>query len=80
MTRKGRRPDNACKEYFFGSMNNEMLCECDWKGCDLEELVTISNFRLEQFRKERMKTFNKDSYKTIYDTIDNRRKKFGLCA
>ena len=80
MSRKGRSPDNARMEGFFGCMKNEMFYGRDWRGYGIEDLANISNSWLERFSKERLKAFREDSGKTVYDTIDNRRRRLGLCA
>ena len=68
----------AC-EGFFGTLKNEFFFGCDWKGVTYEEFAERLDAWLRRYSTERIKYFKEDG-KTVYDTIDNRRKRLGFAA
>lgn len=79
MSRKGRSPDNAACEGFFGNLKNEMFHGRDWRGVTAEQLVGIVERWMRSYSTERLKAF-REGGRTVYDTIDGRRKRLGLAA
>lgn len=79
MSRKGRSPDNAACEGFFGRLKNEFFHGRDWSKVSSEEFMRMLNEWLCYYRDERLRSF-KEGGRTIYDTIMGRRRRLGLTA
>ncbi len=79
MSRKGCSPDNAACEGFFGILKNEFFYGCDWRGVSYEEFAGRLDAWMRRYSTDRIKYFREDG-KTVYDTIDNRRKRLGFAA
>ena len=78
MSRKGRSPDNAACEAFFGRMKVEMYHGREWAGPgELSEGVASY---LEWYNSGRLKSFREPGRRTRtrYETIDGRRARLGL--
>ena len=76
MSRKGRSPDNAACEGFFGNLKNEFFYGRDWRGVTQERFVEMLDEWLVRYSSERIKYF-KEAGKVVYDTIDARRRRLG---
>lgn len=79
MSRKGRSPDNAACEGFFGNLKNEVFYGRDWSGVTQEELIAILEWWMRRYSTERLKAF-REGGRTVYDTIDGRRRRLGYAA
>ena len=79
MSRKGCSPDNAACEGFFGILKNEFFYGRDWRGVTYEEFAARLDAWMRRCSTDRIKYFKEDG-KTVYDTIDNRRKRLGFTA
>lgn len=79
MSRKGRSPDNAVCEGFFGRLKNEFFYGRDWSGVGAEEFMGRLDAWVRFYSDGRLKAFRENG-RTIYDTIDNRRERLGLAA
>lgn len=79
MSRKGCSPDNAACEGFFGILKNEFFYGRDWRGVTYEEFAARLDAWMRRYSTDRIKYFKEDG-KTVYDTIDNRRKRLGFAA
>ena len=79
MSRKGRSPDNAAAEGFFGRLKNEFFHGRDWRGVTAEEFMVRLDAWMRFYRERRLKLFD-DGAGKYYDTIDNRRRRLGLAA
>lgn len=79
MSRKGHSPDNAACEGFFGRLKNEFFYGRDWSGVTQGEFMSRLDEWLRRYSTERIKCFKEDG-KTVYDTIDGRRRRLGLVA
>ena len=79
MSRKGRSPDNAAAEGFFGRLKNEFFHGRDWGGVTAEEFMGLLDEWMRFYREERLKLFD-DGGGKYYDTIDGRRRRLGLAA
>ena len=79
MSRKGRSPDNAAAEGFFGNLKNEMFHGRDWRGVTQERLIAILDGWMRWYSSGRLKAF-REGGKTVYDTIDGRRRRLGLAV
>lgn len=79
MSRKGRSPDNAAAEGFFGNLKNEMFRGRDWRGVTQERLIAILDGWMRWYSSGRLKAF-REGGKTVYDTIDGRRRRLGLAV
>ena len=55
MSRKGRSPDNAAMEGFFGRLKNEFFYHRDWKGVTMEEFISLLNGYLCYYNESRLK-------------------------
>lgn len=80
MSRKGRSPDNARMEGFFGCMKNEMFHGRDWRGVGFQAFSSIADAWLTWFCEGRLKQFVDGDGRKYYDTIDNRRSRLGFAA
>ena len=79
MSRKGRSPDNAAMEGFFGTLKNEFFYGRDWRGYGAREFAELLDAWMRRYSAVRLKAF-RDGGRTVYDTIDNRRKRLGLAS
>lgn len=79
MSRKGRSPDNAACEGFFGRLKNEMFYGRDWRGVTAERFIGILMAWMRWYSSGRLKAFREDGG-TVYDTIDGRRRRLDLAA
>lgn len=79
MSRKGCSPDNAAGEGFFGRLKNEFFYGRDWRGTTAEEFMGRLDEWMRFYSERRLKAFREDG-RTVYDTIDNRRRRLGLAA
>lgn len=79
MSRKGRSPDNAACEGFFGNLKNEMFYGRDWRGVSYEQFAATLDEWMRRYSTHRIKAFREDG-RTVYDTIDNRRRRLGLAT
>ena len=79
MSRKGRSPDNAAAEGFFGRLKNEFFHGRDWRGVTAEEFMGMLDAWMRFYREGRLKLFD-DGEGKYYDTIDGRRRRLGLAA
>ena len=77
MSRKGRSPDNAACEGFFGRMKNEMFHGRDWRGVGAERFMRIVAAWMRWYSTGRLKAF-REGGRWVYDTIDGRRRRLGL--
>ena len=80
MSRKGCSPDNAACEGFFGNLKNEFYHGRDWRGVSYEEFAERLDAWLRRYSTERIKYFKEEDGRTVYDTIDNRRRRLGFAA
>lgn len=79
MSRKGHSPDNAAMEGFFGALKSEMFAGVDWSGKTAEDLMDEIGRYVRWHNSGRLKAFREGS-RTVYDTIDGRRRRLGLSA
>ena len=79
MSRKGRSPDNAACEGFFGNLKNEFFYGRDWRGVSYEEFAALLDWWMRRYSTWRLKAF-REGDRTVYDTIDGRRRRLGLAA
>lgn len=79
MSRKGRSPDNAACEGFFGNLKNEFFYGRDWHGVSQTEFIDMLDEWLRRYSTGRIKYF-KEGGRTVCDTIDNRRRRLGYAA
>lgn len=79
MSRKGHSPDNAACEGFFGRLKNEFFYGRDWRGVTQGEFMSRLDGWLRRYSTHRIKYF-KEGGRTVYDTIDNRRRRLGLAV
>lgn len=79
MSRKGRSPDNAACEGFFGNLKNEFFHGRDWSGWTAEAFMELLDGWMRAYSTVRLKAF-REGGRTVYDTIDNRRRRLGLAA
>ena len=79
MSRKGRSPDNAAAEGFFGNLKNEMFHGRDWRGVTQEQFIAILDWWMRWYSSGRLKAF-REGGRTVYDTIDGRRRRLGLAV
>lgn len=79
MSRKGASPDNAACEGFFGNLKNEFFYGRDWSGVTYEEFASLLDWWMRRYSAWRLKAFHEDG-RTVYDTIDGRRRRLGYAA
>ena len=79
MSRKGRSPDSAAAEGFFGNLKNEFFYGRDWRGVSQAEFIARLDAWMRWYSAGRMKYF-KEGGKTVYDTIDARRRRLGYAV
>lgn len=75
----GTRPDNAACEGFFGNLKNEFFHGRDWSGWTAEAFMELLDGWMRAYSAVRLKAF-REGGRTVYDTIDNRRRRLGLAA
>lgn len=56
MSRKGRSPDNARREGFFGRLKIEFFYGCDWAGVSIGEFIEMLDAHLKWYRDIRVKS------------------------
>lgn len=56
MSRKGRSPDNARREGFFGRLKIESFYGCDWPKVAIEEFMGMLNAHLRWYGDARIKS------------------------
>ncbi|VEG98836.1 Uncharacterised protein [Slackia heliotrinireducens] len=76
MSKMGCSPDNAACEGFLGNLKNEFFYGRDWRGVTYEEFAEMLDAWMRRYSAERIKYF-KEGGRTVYDTIDNRRRRLG---
>ena len=79
MSRKGRSPDNAACEGFFGNLKNEFFYGRDWRGVSQAEFIELLDRWLRRYSTDRLQYFKEESG-TACDTIDGRRRRLGCAA
>lgn len=79
MSRKGRSPDNAAMEGFFGTLKNEFFHGRDWRGHTAESFSALLDAWLRRYSTVRLKAF-REGGRTVYDTIDGRRRRLGFAV
>lgn len=79
MSRKGRSPDNAACEGFFGNLKNEFFHGRDWSGWTAEAFMELLDGWMRAYSTVRLKAF-REGGRTVYDTIDNRRRRLGVAV
>ena len=77
MSRKGSSQDNAVCEGFFGNLKNEMFYGRDWRGVSYEMFASMLDEWMRLYSTHRLKAF-REGGRTVYDTIDGRRRRLGL--
>jgi len=77
MSRKGRCPDNARCEGFFGTLKSEHLYGRDWSDVTLDEAAELVLGWCRECNETRLKAF-REGGRTVYDTIAGRRRRLGL--
>ena len=80
MSRKGRSPDNAACEGFFGRLKNEFFHGRDWRGVSAEEFIERLDAWMRFYGEGRLKLFVEEDGRKVYDTIDNHRRRLGLAV
>ncbi len=76
---QGHQPDNAACEGFFGNLKNEFFHGRDWSGWTAEAFMELLDGWMAAYSTVRLKAF-REGGRTVYDTIDNRRRRLGLAA
>lgn len=79
MSRKGRCPDNARAEGFFGSLKEEFYHGRDWSSVPPERFMEELDGFLRWYRDGRLKGF-REGGKVVYDTIAGRRRRLGYAV
>ena len=79
MSRKGHSPDNAAMEGFFGRLKVELFRGRDWEGVSVEGFLAELEGYVSWYNSGRLKAF-REGGRTVYDTIDGRRRRLGLAA
>lgn len=79
MSRKGRSPDNAAAEGFFGRLKNEFFYGRDWRGVAAAEFMERLDAWMRFYSEGRLRAFRENG-RIAYDTIDNRRRRLGLAV
>lgn len=80
MSRKGRSPDNAACEGFFGRAKVELFHSLVRAGATVAELLEAVGRYMAWYNGGRLKTFKKDGKRVSCETIDGRRRRLGLTA
>ena len=76
MSRKGRCPDNARAEGFFGTLKEEFYNGRDWSRVGFDEFKERLDGYLGWYVRGRLKAFDEGGRK-VYDTIAGRRRRLG---
>ena len=79
MSRKGRSPDNARAEGFFGTLKEEFYNGRDWSRMPVDEFIAKLDEYISWYCDGRLKAFQEDG-KTVYDTILGRRRRLGYAS
>lgn len=79
MSRKGHCPDNARCEGFFGTLKSEHFYGVDWSDVTLDELADDIRAWCREYNGTRLKAF-REGGRTVYETIDGRRRRLGLAC
>lgn len=79
LSRRGRSPDNAAMEGFFGTLKVEFFRGRDWSGWTAERLIEALGDYIRWYRGRRLKAF-REGGGSVYDTIRGRRERLGLAA
>lgn len=79
MSRKGRSPDNAAAEGFFGRLKNEFFRGRDWSGVTAEQFMRHLDGWMRFYCSGRLRAF-REGGASVWDTIDGRRRRLGLAA
>ena len=79
MSRKGRSPDNAAMEGFFGRLKNEFFYGRDWSGVGADAFIALLDAWMRRYSTARLRAFRIGG-RTVYDTIDGNRRRLGLAA
>lgn len=79
MSRPGRSGDNARAEGFFGVLKVEFFEGRDWSGVTFPEFRAELGAYMEWYARGRLKAF-REGGRTVYDTIEGRRRRLGLAA
>ena len=79
MSRKGTCPDNAPAEGFFGRLKREMYHGRDWSRASPEDLAGAIDAYIRWYRSGRLRAF-REGGRTVYDTIEGRRRRLGLAV
>lgn len=79
MSRKGCCPDNARAEGFFGTLKREFYHPRDWSRASPDEFARELDAYLRWYRSGRLRAF-REGGRTVYDTIEGRRRRLGLAA
>ena len=79
MSRKATSPDNAACEGFFGILKNEFFHGRDWRGVTAAEFAERLDAWMRRYSTVRLKGFRQGG-RTVYETIDARRRRLGLAA
>ena len=66
-------------EGFFGRLKNEFFYGRDWRGVTYGEFAGRLDAWMRAYSTTRIKYFKEDGG-TVYDTIDNRRRRLSLTA
>lgn len=75
MSRKGRSPDNAACEAFFGRLKVEMFHGRDWSGWTPDAFAGELAAYIRWYNSGRLKAFRDGDGATRYETIDGRRER-----
>lgn len=79
MSRKGRSPDNARMEGFFGLLKKEFFYGRDWSNVTPAEFSELLDEWMRYYSESRLRLFDEDG-EAVYDTIDNRRRRLGYAV
>ena len=79
MSRKGRCPDNARAEGFFGTLKEEFYNGRDWSRVGFDEFKERLDGYLGWYVHGRLKAFDEGGRK-VYDTIAGRRRRLGYAV
>ena len=79
MSRKGHSPDNAAMEGFFGRLKVEMFRGRDWSGWTPEAFAGELAAYIRWYNSARIKAF-REGGRTVWETIDGRRRRLGMAA
>lgn len=80
MSRKGRSPDNAACEGFFGRMKVEAFHPLVRAGAPVAKMFEALDRYMPWYNDGRLKTFKENGKKVSCETIEGRRRRLGLAA